>query len=168
MFCPNSNTFPCLKAQVIIRIWSKHTWNNNRLVWKSTFYLQSIPHLKVWVIISIWSKHMWNNFTIWLHILLSHHQISVKIHFWSMWIYYEFNKQFVLQCFCNLNSTRNTKLMHPAVLSWVNIEHMSGKHPPLTHSFVLYKLSHNLIFMEVLFFKKLGQFKSIFISDIFF
>ena len=25
VICPNSNTFPCLKAQVIIRIWSKHT-----------------------------------------------------------------------------------------------------------------------------------------------
>ena len=51
---------------------------------------------------------------------------------------------------------------------YTGVEHGSGKHPPLPHSFILYKLSHNLIFMQVLFFKKLGQFKSIFISDIFF
>ena len=51
---------------------------------------------------------------------------------------------------------------------YTGVEHESGNHPPLPHSFILYKLSHNLIFMQVLFFKKLGQFKSIFISDNYF
>ena len=51
---------------------------------------------------------------------------------------------------------------------YTGVEHESGNHPPLPHSFILYKLSYNLIFMQVLFFKTLGQFKSIFISGIFF
>ena len=64
VFCLNHNHFPCLKAQVIIRIWSKHTWNDLPVslvtIWlhllishdqvSSTFDLQNFPHQKAWVI----------------------------------------------------------------------------------------------------------------------
>ena len=149
------------------------------------------------LIIRIWSKHSWNYsplFTChhWLHILISYHQISLKIHFSSqniphlkarvvitiitIWLctctyYFHFIRsawkstfdlhEFVRNLIKNLSYSASVIWIPPEIQNWGTlqclcewiafVEHESSKRPPLTHSFVLYKWKkkHNLIFTQV-------------------
>ena len=78
----------------------------------------------------------------------------------------------MLQCFCNLNSTRNPKLMHPAVLLWVNSFCRAWVQQTYTSNtqlcFVqMKKKSHNLMFTQVLNSLKSWVSSSQFLSTIF-